>query len=108
MPKRFISAAIQPEAGSFDATRMATGEPGLPDSFRWEGRAFRIARVVRTWRESGPCDHVSSDRYVRRHGFEVMTDDGACMTLYFERHPRRGEIRRRWWLYSIDEPEGRG
>ena len=35
MTEQFIGAAIQPVAGTIDASRMSTGQPGLPWQFRW-------------------------------------------------------------------------
>jgi hypothetical protein len=53
MTEHFISAAIQPVVETLDAVRMGTGEPGLPRQFRWHGRTIQIARVLKTWRETG-------------------------------------------------------
>ena len=70
MAEQFVSAAIQPVAGTFDAARMSAGEPGLPRQFRWKSQTIQIARVLKTWRETGPCHHGSGERYVRKHWFE--------------------------------------
>ena len=91
MAEQFISAAIQPVAGTFDAARMSTGEPGLPRQFRWRSQTIQIARVLKTWRETGPCRHGSGESYVRKHWFEVLTDSGDTMKIYFERQPDREE-----------------
>ena len=48
LSERFISEAVVPVAGTFDATRMAAGEPGLPEAFQWRGRLFEVAAVLRT------------------------------------------------------------
>jgi hypothetical protein len=42
----FVSEAVTPEAGSFDAAAMSRGEPGLPRAFTWRGRRFEVAEVV--------------------------------------------------------------
>ena len=105
MAEQFISAAIQPVAATFDAARMSTGEPGLPRQFRWRSQSIRIARVLRTWRETGPCRHGSGESYVRKHWFEVLTDSGDTMKIYFERQPRSRKNRDRWWLFTIDTAE---
>jgi phosphoribosylglycinamide formyltransferase-1 len=103
MPEEFISEAIQPVAETLDTSRMAAGEPGLPRQFRWRSEIVNITRVLRTWRETGPCHHGSSDRYVRKHWFEVLTDSGLTMKIYFERQPRSAKKRmERWWLFSTD------
>jgi phosphoribosylglycinamide formyltransferase-1 len=107
MPEQFISAAIQPVAGTFDAARMSTGEPGLPRQFRWGSQTIQIARVLKTWRETGPCRHGSGERYVRKHWFEVLTDSGETMQIYFQRQPRSRTNSRRWWLFTVEAAENK-
>ena len=77
MTSRFVGEPIVPDAATCDTARMASGEPGLPGSFSWRGRTFRVERVVRTWRQTGPCRSGSPERYVRKHWYEVLTDSGA-------------------------------
>lgn len=101
MGEHFVSAAIQPDTGTIDTARMASGEPGLPMVFHWGKRTLRIARVVRSWRESGPCHHGSGELYVRKHWFEVVTDTGQVAKLYFERQPKPGKKSARWWLFTL-------
>jgi len=103
MPDEFVSAAIQPVAGTIDAALMSTGQPGLPRQFRWGSQTIQIARVLKTWRETGPCHHGSGERYVRKHWFEVLTDSGDTMQIYFEQQPRSRGNKRRWWLFTIDK-----
>ena len=95
----FVSEAIQPEAGTFDASAMARGEPGLPLALTWRGRRFDVVQVVATWKTS------SADRgemYLRRHWFDVLASTGERLTLYCERqaHNRR-RPKARWWLYTL-------
>ena len=105
MPEEFISEAIQPVVETIDTSRMAAGEPGLPRQFRWRSQIVSITRVLKTWRETGPCHHGSSDRYVRKHWFEVLTDSGATMKIYFERQPRSARKKKEgWWLFSTERP----
>lgn len=104
MHERFVSEAIEPVAATFDAARMAVGEPGLPRQFIWRGRTIEIVQLLRTWKDTGPCRHGSPERYVRKHWFEVLTDDGSTMKIYFERQPRRGPKAKRWWLFTVTEP----
>ena len=70
MAEQFIGEAIQPVAETIDAARMSRGEPGLPRQFQWRSQTIRIARVLKTWRETGPCHHGSGEAYVRKHWFE--------------------------------------
>jgi len=32
----------------------------------------------------------------------VLTDSGDTMKIYFQRQPRSGRNRNRWWLFTID------
>jgi len=105
MPEQFISAAIQPVEETLDAARMSAGGPGLPRQFRWKRQTIEIVRVLRAWRETGPCHHGSGESYVRKHWFEVETDRGDMLQIYFERQARSGKNRSRWWLFSVDTAE---
>jgi hypothetical protein len=105
--EEFISEAIQPVAETIDTARMATGEPGLPRQFRWRSQIVSITRVLKVWKETGPCRHGSGEQYVRKHWFEVSTDSGATMKIYFERQVRSAKKKKeRWWLFSAERPEG--
>lgn len=101
MAERFIGEAITPVPGSADTAHMAAGEPGLPSAFLWRGETLAVATVVRAWRETGRCTHGSPEMYARKHWFEIETDAGAVLKIYFERQPRRGSKVHRWWLYSM-------
>ena len=102
--EQFVSEAIEPVASTFDTARMALGEPGLPGAFVWRGRTLEIAIVLRSWHDTGPCRHGSPELYVRKHWFEVVTHDGTTLKLYFDRQPRGGGRRDRWWLFSVRGP----
>ena len=102
--EQFVSEPIEPVAGTFDASAMALGEPGLPGRFVWRGGEHVVAEVVERWKESGPCSHGSGELYLRKHWYRIRTTEGREMTLYFERQPGRrgGKAAARWWLYTID------
>ncbi|MDP6360336.1 MAG: DUF6504 family protein [Kiritimatiellia bacterium] len=100
----FISESIKPVIATVDTRPMATGGPGLPREFTWRGTPLRIAAVLRTWKDTGPCSHGSSETYVRRHWFEVETESNQTARIYFERQPRTRSRNKRWWLYSITDP----
>jgi phosphoribosylglycinamide formyltransferase-1 len=104
MPEQFVSEAIEPVVETLSAARMSTGEPGLPRQFRWGSQTIGIARVLKTWRETGPCHHGSGERYVRKHWFEVLADSGQTMKIYFQRQARSRNNKSRWWLFTIDQP----
>jgi hypothetical protein len=100
--EEFVSEAIVPEPGSFDAAAMARGEAGVPRRFAWRGRAFVVAELVGSWKSS------SRDRgelYLRRHWFAVRTTTGERMTLYCQRQASSAKrAKSRWWLYSMAPP----
>lgn len=106
MVEQFVGAAIQPVAETIDTARMSRGEPGLPRQFRWKSTTIQIARILRAWRETGPCRHGSGEAYVRKHWFEVLTDSGDTMKIYCERRRRSRTHNQRWWLFTIVEGPG--
>lgn len=99
-PETFVGEGLTPVDQSFAVAAMATGQPGLPQSFSWKGGRFIIREVLAEWKGTGDCRHGSGERYVRKHWFHVRTTDGAELKLYFERQPRtRGGSR--WRLFSM-------
>lgn len=108
MSEQFIGAAIQPDTESMDAARLGSGEPAVPRSFKWGRKTVEVVRLLRSWRETGPCRHGSGEQYVRRHWFEIETDAGQTMKIYFDRQPRARQQRLRWWLFSVSSAEHPG
>lgn len=98
----FVSEPLIPNVATAETRVMAAGGPGFPGEFKWRGQALRIARILRAWRGTGPCKHGSSERYVRRHWYEVETTEGRKARIYFDRQPRESDRYRRWWLFSIE------
>ena len=86
-----MSEPIEPVAATAD-----------PEEFVWRGETLGIAAVLRTWRETGPCKHGSSEAYARKHWFEVLTTSNRIAKIYFERQARGRKLTKRWWLFSID------
>jgi phosphoribosylglycinamide formyltransferase-1 len=103
MSERFISEAIKPVTKTADTSRMAIGEPGLPGEFVWRGKTVTVRAVLRSWRETGKCRHGSSEMYVRKHWYEVVTVSNGTMKIYFDRQARGGKAGARWWLFSIQD-----
>jgi len=99
--QKFISESIKPVEGTMDTARMAAGEPGLPQEFIWRKKRYKVAHVVRTWKDTGPCSHGSGEKYVRKNWYELVTTTGEAMTLYFQRRSTHGAIRRGWRLFSV-------
>jgi phosphoribosylglycinamide formyltransferase-1 len=86
----------------------AIGAPALPRRFRWPGGVLTVQGVLESWRETGPCRHGSSERYIRKHWWRVATPGGGEARLCFERSVRQGRPHKnRWWLYTVTpaEPE---
>lgn len=104
--ERFIGADLIPVTATSDTLRMAAGEPGLPREFRWGTETVTIVDVRRSWHDTGPCDHGSRERYVRKHWYEVETAEHGVLKIYFDRQPpRRGHAKgSRWRLFSIVAP----
>ena len=105
MRSTFVSETIEPLDGSFDTGRMAMGEPGLPRRFRWRKEDFEIVSVLESWRDHGDCAHGSGERYVRRHVYRVLANDGSILRLYFQRSFGRGRpasAKFRWWIHSVE------
>jgi len=100
--EQFIGERIEPAGDEVDTAEMAIGRPGLPRAFTWRGERCDVARVLATWKETGPCRHGSGEQYVRKHWFRVRAADGREMKLYFERQARSArQARARWWLYTV-------
>ena len=97
--EEFISEAVDPKPGSFDASAMSRGEPGLPKEFTWRGQPFLVARLIETWKTSSPD---RGEMYLRRHWFRIQTTTGKQMVLYCQRQTKNAKRpKARWWLYSI-------
>ena len=101
----FVGQGLVPIGHSFDAAAMATGAPGLPQHFSVGSREYHLAEVLDTWKESGPCRHnagKSTEMYLRKHWYRIVTTDGVEMSVYFERQAKRGASpKKRWWAYSM-------
>jgi hypothetical protein len=105
MGSRFVCERLYPQSGSFDASGMAAGAPGVPREFGWRERRLIVSKVLRSWRETGPCRNGSGERYVRKHWFELWTEDGELVRVYFDRQARARDAAARWWLHSLTPEE---
>ena len=106
MSEEFVSEAIVPVEGTFDATGMTRGEPGLPSRFVWREREYAVAEVLEVWKETGPCRSGGGEQYLRKHWFKIRTDGDVQMTIYFERQARtKRQGKQRWWLYTVSKPQ---
>ena len=93
--RRFVSRPIAPSGDGF-LTAADGNAPPVPQAFAWEGGMLRVAAIVRTWRTT-KTDR--GDAYLKRHWFELRTQDGAILEVYYDRQARRGASQ--WWLYTI-------
>ncbi len=99
-----ISEAIKPKSGTFNASRMARGEPGLPEGFTWRDESFDVVEILRAWKESSrEGSHAQGELYLRRHCYQVRMSDDSIWTVYFIRQtPKSGNPKQRWFLYTLD------
>lgn len=102
--EQFVSESIVPVAGTFDVRGIAKGEPGLPGRFVWRGDEYTVSEVLAVWKTSSP--DTTGEVYLRRHWWEVRTDSGHVMKLYFERQKNRKDAKARWFVYTVVEPDG--
>jgi len=105
--EEFVSEEMTPVSGTADLAGLSRREPGLPGRFRWRGREYRVAGVVRTWKTHGPCKSGGGEVYLRRHWYKVLTDPRAVMTIYCERQARSSRRpKARWFIYTIERNAG--
>jgi len=98
--EEFVSEQLLPVAGSFDASAMSRGEPGLPGAFSWRSQDYQVARLMSKWKSSGgsPC----GETYLRRHWYRIQTTSGEHMTIYCQRQASTAKTAKmRWWVYSV-------
>lgn len=99
---KFVSEAIKPVDASFDTSSMVAGAPGLPQRFLWRKREYVVSEVLNAWTTTSDCKHGSGEQYVDKHWFLVRTEDNIEMQIYFERRPRSGQAKKRWWIASVE------
>jgi Family of unknown function (DUF6504) len=95
--RKFVSRPLVP-TGEGLLTPASGSEPPIPRAFRWDRRTLVIASVVRAWRST---KDDRGDAYLKRHWFDLQTECGRRIEVYFDREARRGAPR--WWLYTIDD-----
>ncbi len=104
--EQFICEKLTPVAGTANAAAMAAGAPGLPGRFTWRDRQYTVRGVLKTWKTSGACRNGSSEKYLRRHWYKIVTDPQAVMTLYCDRQAKdRKHPKARWWVYTVEGME---
>ncbi|MBN1458489.1 MAG: cytoplasmic protein [Armatimonadetes bacterium] len=103
--ERFIGEPIVPQPGSFDASMMARGGPGIPRHFAWRGKTHEVLGLIDTWTSREPGKGMDKGyTYIRKHFYRVKTTTGEIMTLEFDRKPQGSRGRRRWSLFSLETP----
>jgi len=103
--EEFVSEAIIPIEDSFASAPMVRGEPSLPKRFRWRDCEYSVSGVLDSWKSYSTCKGGSAEKYLRKHWYRVRTADGLVMKIYFERQPRPGQSKKRWWLATVVRPE---
>jgi hypothetical protein len=98
MTRQFVSRPLK-QTGEGYITPASGGEPPVPRAFQWEDRTLVVAEVLRSWRSTRDD---RGDTYLKRHWFELRTEDGSRIEVYYDREARRGAAQ--WWLYTIDRP----
>jgi hypothetical protein len=97
--EEFVSEQIVPTAGTFDASAMTRGEPGLPGVFTWRDAEYKVDRLMSKWKSSTP---ERGELYLRRHWYRIQTTTGEHMTLYCQRQAKNPKKpKARWWVYSV-------
>ncbi len=109
MAIRFISEQVDVE---LDAGRaLPEKKPGLPLSFSWRGRVYRVTEHLSEWhdyerkgrmaRNMRPEHSARAERTgswgVGRHYHRVRTDSGRVFELYYDRAPRGASDRKGGW-----------
>src|SRR5438874_623318 len=97
--EEFVSEPMVPAAGTFDASAMSRGEPGLPGGFLWRDQQYDVVRLMSKWKTSSA---ERGEMYLRRHWYRVETATGEHMTLYCQRQAKNTKKpKARWWVYSV-------
>ena len=115
-PTRFIGAPIDVH---HDRQLSLEKKPGVPNSFTWEGRIYRVAELLREWhdyrmrgktasfylKEQGSFRAKKADRRgswgVGRDYYRVQTESGEVFDIYYDRAPRdRGGRKGTWFLFQ--------
>jgi hypothetical protein len=115
LPARFIGVSIEV---TYDSPPELEKRPGPPDGFTWEGRAYRVADVLREWhdyrkrgktetfyvKERGSFRAKAAGRHgswgVGRDYFRLRTETGEVFDLYYDRSPHGpGGRKGSWFLF---------
>ena len=104
--EEFVSEQMIPVAGTGDAAAMSRGEPGLPQRFTWRRTQYRLAGLISKWKTSGQCHSGSSEMYLRRHWYKILTDPPMLMTIYCDRQTKTTRRPKAcWWVYTVERIE---
>ncbi len=93
--RTFVSKPLLPAGNGF-VTPADGIRPPVPRTFAWKDRTLVITAVVRSWR-STKADR--GDTYLKRHWFELETECGLKIEVYYDRETRRGASP--WRLYTV-------
>lgn len=82
------------------------GEVPKPRRFRWQGQEFRVAAIIRSWRDQPTKARGAVRPYELRFAataaaddgrtyFRVRTEDGSVFDLAYDREPDRWTLLKR-------------
>ncbi len=114
LPSRFIGSPIEPV---YDEPPVLKKRPGAPSGFVWQGRRFRVARLIAEWHDYGPRGKLASF-YEKERGsyralaakrrgswgvgrdyFRVEVEGGGVYELYYDRAPTKRGREGGWYLF---------
>ena len=103
-----ISEPITPHSGTSDTGSMGQGEPGLPAGFDWRDNSLEVVQQLGAWKQSSrEGARAGGELYLRRHYYKIrMSDDSVWIVYFLRQAPRSGNPKKRWFLYSREEPQG--
>jgi len=106
---RLVSEPITPQSGTFDASAMGGGSPGLPAGFTWRNEVYEIVEIRRAWKESSrEGARAQGELYLRRYYYVLLMSDATLWTVYLlVQPPRTTSPKKRWYLYTIEPPPPR-
>jgi hypothetical protein len=112
-PARFVGAAIEVH---HDRGPSLEKKPGVPDSFIWDGRTYRVVELLREWHDYRKRGKTAAF-YVKEQGsfrakkaegrgswgvgrdyYRVRTDAGEVFDIYYDRSPASGGRKGGWFL----------
>jgi hypothetical protein len=108
---RFIGDAIEVE---FEQAPILTKKPGAPDGFQWQGKDFKVTKILGEWFDYGRRGRMAMNMRsenltkakrrgswgVGRYYFRVETKSGQIFDIYYDRAPEdAGDRQGHWFIW---------